>query len=244
MTAAAITSSEPRLDIGWVVGATWRVLRTRAVDLILVALPFLWLPGLIAGFAPDNRPVQLLMNLPGLVFTGGGSLITYQTLTAGLPVTASDATRAAAGRFGTLWLVAIASGLLFVIGLVLLIVPGVIAGVGFCTASAAVMAENKNTGPAMERAWDLSRGQRWRLLALVGLLLVAGLGVLLAGGIVGAILGLAGQQDALDPVFNLGFGPIAETAIAMITTVGTAAAYVGLRKAKEGPAEDIARTFE
>jgi hypothetical protein len=244
MTAAALTSSEARLDIGWVVGATWRVLRTRAADLILVALPFLWLPSLISGFVPDNKAVQLLMNLPALVFTGGGSLITYQTLTAGLPVSAGDATRAAAGRFGTLWRVALASGVLLLVGLVLLIVPGIIAGVGFCTASAVVMAENKNTGPAMERAWDLSRGQRWRLVGLAGLLLVASLGVLLAGVIVGAILGAAGAQDAIDPVANLGFGPIAETAIAMVTTVGTAAAYVGLRKAKEGPAEDIARTFE
>jgi hypothetical protein len=244
MTAAAITPSDARLDIGWVIGATWRVLRTRAVDLILVALPFLWLPSLISGLAPDNRPVQLLMNLPGLVFTGAGSLITYQTLTAGLPVTASDATRAAAGRFGTLWLVALASGLLLIIGLVLLIVPGVIAGVGFCTASAAVMAENKNTTPAMERAWDLSRGQRWRLVGLAGLLLLASLGVLMIIVIGSAILGIAGLQDAIDPAVNLGFGPVVETAIAMITTVGIAAAYVGLRKAKEGPAEDIARTFE
>jgi hypothetical protein len=244
MTAAALTSSEPRLDIGWVVGATWRVLRTRAVDLILVALPFLWLPSVIAGFAPDNRAVQLLMNLPALVFTGGGSLITYQTLTAGLPVSASDATRAGAGRFGTLWLVALASGLLLVIGLVLLIVPGVIAGVGFCTASTVVMAENKNTVPAMQRAWDLSRGQRWRLVGLAALLLVASLGVLLVVVIGSAILGVVGAQNAIDPAANLVFGPIVETVIAMLTTVGAAAAYVGLRKAKEGPAEDIARTFE
>jgi hypothetical protein len=244
MSAASLTSDEARLDIGWVVSATLRVLRSRAGDLILVALPFLWLPSVISGFAPDNRAVQLLMNLPGLVFTGGGSLITYQALTGALPVTAGDATRASAARFGTLWLVALASGLLLIIGLVLLIVPGVIAGVGFCTASAVVMAENKNTVPAMERAWDLSRGQRWRLVGLAGLLLVASLGVLLLGVIVGAILGVAGGASLIDPVANLGFGPIAETAIAMMTTVGTAAAYVGLRKAKEGPAEDIARTFE
>ncbi len=244
MTAAAITADEARLDVGWVVGATWRVLRTRAVDLLLVALPFLWLPSVITGFAPDNRPLQLLMNLPALVFTGGCSLITYQELTGGLRVTASDATRAGAARFGTLWLVALASGLLTVLGLILLIVPGIIAGVGFCAASAVVMAENKNSVPALERAWNLSRGQRWRLTALAGLLLVASLAVVLVGVVVGAILGLAHATSAIDPVANLGFGPIAETLIAAVTTVGTAAAYVGLRKAKEGPAEDIARTFE
>jgi hypothetical protein len=244
MTAAAITADEARLDVGWVVGATLRVLRTRAVDLLLIALPFLWLPSLIAGFAPGSRPLQLLMNLPALVFYGGGSLITYQELTGGLRVTASDATRQGAARFGTLWLVGLISGLLTVLGLLLLIVPGVIAGVGFCTASTAVMAENKNSVPALERAWNLSRGQRWRLTGLAGLLLVASLAVLLVGVITGAVLGVAGAGSAIDPVADLGFGPIAETLIAAVTTVGTAAAYVGLRTAKEGPAEDIARTFD
>ena len=143
MTAATLTADDARLDIGWVVGATFRVLRTRAVDLLLVALPFVWLPSLITGFAPDNRALQLLMNLPGLVFTGGASLITYQQLTGGLPVNASDATRAAVARFGTLWLVGIASGLMTLIGLVLLIVPGVIAALGFCAASSVVMARTR-----------------------------------------------------------------------------------------------------
>jgi hypothetical protein len=244
MTAAAVTADEARLDVGWVVGATWRVLRTRAVDLLLVALPFLWLPSVITGFAPDNRPLQLLMGLPALVFTGAGSLITYQELTGALRVNASDATRQGAARFGTLWLVGLITGLITLLGLVLLIVPGVIAGVGLCTASTVVMAENKNSVPAVERAWNLSRGQRWRLTGLAGLLLVASLGVLLLGVVVGAILGVTGARSAIDRVADFGFGPIAETALAALTTVGTAAAYVGLRKAKEGPAEDIARTFE
>jgi hypothetical protein len=244
MTAAALTSDEAKLDIGWVVSATWRVLRTRAVDLTLVALPFLWLPSVISGFAPDSRPLQLLMNLPSLVFTGGASLITYQELAGGLRVNASDATRQGAARFGTLWLIALGAGVVTVIGLLLLIVPGVIAGVGFCTASTAAMAEGKPSMPALQRAWDLSRGQRWRLTALAGLLLIASLAVLLVGVLLGVILGLAGGKSVIDPVADLGFGPIAETLIAAMTTVGTAAAYVGLRNAKEGPAEEIAHTFD
>lgn len=244
MTAAAITASEARLDIGWVVSATLRVLRTRAVDLLLVALPFLWLPDLIAGFAPDSRPLQLLMGLPGLVFTGGGSLITYQELAGGLRVNASDATRQGAARFARLWLIGLASGVMILVGLLLLIVPGIIAGLGFCVAPSVAMAENKNAIPALERAWDLSRGQRWRLLGLTGLVLAASLGVLLAGFAVGLVIGLAGGMSAIDPVANLGFGPVFETLVAVLTTVGTTAAYVGLRHAKEGPAEEIARTFD
>jgi hypothetical protein len=244
MTAAAITADEAKLDIGWVVGATWRVLRARAIDLLLVALPFLWLPSLITGFAPDSRPLQILMNLPAVVFTGGASLITYQELSGGLRVTAGDATRAGAGRFGTLWLVAIASGLIAVVGLILLVVPGVIAAVGFCTASSVVMAENKNSVPAMERAWNLSRGQRWRLTGLAGILVAVFLGVLLIDMLVGVVLGLTGGASTVNAVAEFGVGPITATMGGILTTVGTASAYVGLRTAKEGPAEDIARTFD
>ena len=244
MTAAAISASETRLDVGWVLGATWRVMRTRAADLTLVALPFLWLPSFITGFAPDNRVLQLLSNLPALVFTGGASLITYQELTGGVRVTGGAAIGEGVRRFGTLWLVSFISGLAMILGLILLIVPGVIAAVGFCAASAAVMSENINAMPALERAWSLSRGQRWRLVGLVGILLLASVAVLLVGVIIGAILGMTGATSAIDAVSDFGFGPIAETLIAAMTTVGAAAAYVGLRKAKEGPAEDIARTFE
>jgi hypothetical protein len=244
MTAATITADEARLDVGWVVGATWRVLRTRALDLVLVALPFLWLPCMITGFAPDNKPLELLMNLPALVFTGGASLITYRELTGGERIGASDATRQGARRFGTLWGVAFLSVLITIVGLVLLVVPGIIAAVGMCAASTAVMAENKATVPALQRAWDLSRGQRWRLTGLGGLLLLAILAVLLVGVIIGFILGATGTSSALDPIWQFGCGPIAESLIAAVTTVGTAAAYVGLRTAKEGPAEEIAHTFD
>ncbi len=244
MTAVALTADDAKLDIGWVVSATLRVLRARAGDLALVALPFLWLPSVLTGFAPDNKPLELLMNLPAVVFTGGASLITYQELTGGIRVTASDATRQGAARFGTLWIAAFLSALATLAGLLLLIVPGVIWGLGFCTGSAVIMAENKNSVPALERAWTLSRGQRWRLAGLAGILLGASLGVLLIGFAIGAILGLTGLASTADAAANFGVGPLTESIVPAITTVGTAAAYVGLRKAKEGPAEEIAHTFD
>jgi hypothetical protein len=244
MSAAAITAEEGKLDVGWVVGATWRVMRTRAVDLTLVALPFLWLPSMITGFAPNNKPLEFLMNLPALVFTGGASLITYRELSGGERIGASDATRQGAARFGTLWAVAFLSALITIAGLVLLIVPGIITAVGLCGASTAVMAESKASVPALRRAWELSRGQRWRLSGLGGLLILAVLAVLLVGVIIGAILGATGLAAALDPIWQFGYGPIAESLIAALAAVGAAAAYVGLRTAKEGPVEEIARTFD
>jgi hypothetical protein len=130
-----------------------------------------------------------------------------------------------------------------VLGLLLLIVPGVIAAVGFATASTVAVVENKKAVPSLERAWDLSRGQRWRLTGLGALLIpVTFVAVALSAIMVGA-LGLAGAQSAIGPVADFVFGPIVETFLFAMATVGTAAAYVGLRTAKEGAA-DVAKTFE
>jgi hypothetical protein len=243
MTAATLIAGEPKLDLGWVIRSTAGVLRRRAGDLVLVSLPFVWIPSVVAGFAPDNRGLQLLSNVPALIFTGAASLITYQELAGGLPVSAGQAIRAGAARFGTLWLIGLASGIMTVLGLLLLVVPGVIAAVGFSTASAVAVVENKNAVPSLERAWNLSRGQRWRLTGLAALLIPVFLGVVLVGAVIGAVLALAGAQSVIDPVADFLVGPIMETFVFAVTTVGTAAAYVGLRTAKEG-ASDIARTFD
>jgi len=244
MTAATITATEPKLDVGWVAKATGDVLRRRAGDLILVALPFVWLPSVVTGFAPDNRGLELLSNIPAMVFTGGASLLTYRELTGGERLTAGASIREGAARFGTLWVAAFVSGLATLLGLILLIVPGIIVALGFATAATVVMAERKTAMPALERAWSLSRGNRWRLAALGGLVILVTLALLAVGLVLGVILGLSGASSAIDAVSTFGYGPIIETIVAAVTAVGSAAAYVALRTAKEGASEDIARTFD
>src|ERR1700722_3160926 len=111
MTTAAVVSNEARVDVGWVVSATARVLLRRAVDLILISLPFVWLPSVLSSFLPvEAYQLRLLSGLPGLVFVGGASLLTYRELSGGARMTAGQAIAAGAGRFGTVWGVSIVSG--------------------------------------------------------------------------------------------------------------------------------------
>jgi hypothetical protein len=243
MTATA-TTNEPGLDIGWVVRSTASLLRRRAADLLVIAVPFIWLPNILLAFLPDqlNR-LQFLAGIPALVFVGGGSLLAYRDLTGGERLTGAAAIGAGAARFGTMWAVAFISGLATLLGLLLLIVPGVIATVGFMTASAIAMAEGQGSSAALQRAWTLSRGSRWRLAGLLGLGLLCLIGLLLATFLVGVIMGLMGAIDAFEPIVSFAISPIVGVVFTAITTVGSAAAYVSMRTAKEGPTAEVANVF-
>ncbi|MEJ0065894.1 MAG: hypothetical protein WDM85_11080 [Caulobacteraceae bacterium] len=237
-------SDEPKLDVGWVVRSTANILRRRAADLLVVAVPFVWLPNILIAFLPDqlNR-LQILAGIPGLVFVGGGSLLAYRELTGGERLTGAGAISAGAARFGTMWAIAFISGLATLVGLLLLIVPGVIATVGFMSASTAAMAEGRGSSAALERAWSLGRGSRWRLTALLGLGLLCLVGLLVITMVVGIIMGLVGATDTIEPIVSYAISPIVGVVFTAITTVGSAAAYVNIRTAKEGPSADVANIF-
>ena len=66
MTAAVDRMDEPRADVGWIVGATVNVLRFRALDLALIALPFVLLPNALVGLLPQELAnFRLTGGLPG-----------------------------------------------------------------------------------------------------------------------------------------------------------------------------------
>jgi hypothetical protein len=237
MTAAVLAAGEPRLDLGWTINATASLIRRRFVDLLVVGLPFVWLPNLLAGFIPrDFSALQFVAGFPALVFIGGVSLLTYRDLTGGARVDGAAAIRAGASRFGALWAVSFISGLMWILGLLLLVAPGIVAMSCLSTAS--------TSAGAIGRAWELSKGSRWRLVGLFALGFVVLIALLLISFVIGTIVALVGAPDLAVPIASFGVGPPTSLALTSVTTVGSAAAYVGLRTAKEGPLGDIAATFD
>jgi hypothetical protein len=245
MTAAMLTASEPRLDLGWTINATANLIRRRFVDLLIVGLPFVWLPSLLAGFIPrEFTALQFLVGIPALVFIGGVSLLTYRDLAGGARVDGAAAIRAGASRFGTLWAVSFISGLMWILGLLLLIAPGIVAMSCLSTASTAAMVEDDGSAGAIGRAWDLSKGSRWRLVGLLALGFFVLIALFLISFIVGVVVAIVGASELAVPIASFGIGPLTSLALTSVTTVGSAAAYVGLRTAKEGPLGDVASTFD
>ena len=131
----------------------------------------------------------------------------------------------------------ILSGLIFLIGLVLLIVPGIIAYVALIVAVPVMVEERRSIIDCLERSASLTKGSRWRIFLLLLILTVAY--VAMAGGI--GVATLAMQADSSFPV--------GDAAIAIVSTLVmsamTAALYVELRTVKEGATtEGLAAIFE
>jgi hypothetical protein len=177
-----------------------------------------------------------------LVFTGAGSLITYSELAGSPRIGAGEAIRRGGGRFGSLWATAFLSNLGIVPGLLLLIAPGVILMVGWMGASAAVVVEGKTATEGLGRSWQLSRGSRWRLAGLLGIALLGFSALLVVLTLVVTVLIISFGAGAT-PMATIILTPIWALIFSVFSTVGSAAAYTGLRIAKEGDAGDVAAVF-
>lgn len=82
------------------------------------------------------------------------------------------ALRRGLGRIVPVVLVAFITGVLFSVGWMFFVVPGIIFALMFCVAVPVVMAEGKGVFASLARSRALTRGQRWRLLGLFILALV------------------------------------------------------------------------
>ena len=128
MTATIAIAADPaRLEVGRCVIATLRVLWRRGFTLMLLAAPFVFLPELLAALLPPElATVRLAAGLPGLIFVGGATQITYADLASDRPVGIVEAMSEGAGNFGSLWGVGLISNIGAGLGALLLIVPGVL----------------------------------------------------------------------------------------------------------------------
>lgn len=134
--------------------------------------------------------------------------------------------------------IALLSGLAVAIGTILLIVPGIIAYLALIVAVPALVQERLGVTGSLERSMDLTRGQRWRIFALVIMGVVAffvisfGL-TSIASLIPGAELWEQVAQEELGgAIFTFLSAPI------------VSALYIELRTAKEGPiANEVASVF-
>ena len=244
MTAAAIAATAPaRVDVGWVVSSTIRVITRRSLDLLILGLPFIILPGALGNlFPPELGVLRLVTGLPGLIFIGGASLMTYRELSGADRLGLGAVISAGARRFGTLWGIAWVSNVATLLGALLLLVPGIIVAVGWMPASTAAMVEDKRTFEALDEAWRLTSGSRWRLFGLLCIALAAAAVLVLVVVAAGAVLGLTLGPETGQRVGEVTVAPLFAFAIQTISTVGAAAAYAGLRRAKEG-AFGVAEVF-
>lgn len=172
------------------------------VTLIAYA-PLLLIGGLqtTAPIQPSEALMQALWALVGLLLLMVLSTLGYAILLhaafqdmRGRPVRLADSLGVALRRFFPLIGVAFVAGILIVLALLLLIVPGLILYTMWFVAVPACVVERRGPWTSLRRSRELTKGHRWKLFFLAFLLLIVNFGSSVAGSGLSALAGpLAGS---------------------------------------------------
>jgi hypothetical protein len=228
------------LSIGEILDGAFILLRRHFALVLGIAVVCEGIPSAIdvyidlTGGASQNPGLSLLNRVLTLV---GGVLVTGATVRVvseaylGRTPLFGDAMRFAGSRFGTIFGANLMSGFLTVLATLALIIPGIVVACGYSVAAEAAALESGSSGEALRRSWDLTKGFKWKALALwvvsVGLILV----VFLSAGVLGGILG--GVVGGLDMILALFAACVSLVIYPVISCVFTLF-YYDLRVRKEG----------
>jgi hypothetical protein len=221
-----------------IIDAAFALYRANFGVLATLALVLLG-PFEVIGVLVGGDVGSLISNLSGLLgpIVVGATVAVVSDAMHDRPISIASAFAQIAGRWGTLVLVSFAQGVLVIIGLIVLVVPGLIALVWTFAAPMAVVVERVDqASAALGRARQLARGQFWHILRTLALAWVV-VFVLLVAVAIGA--GLIGQLFKLNEDMTGFLG--AWVFILLMPIIGTASSilYFDLRIRTE--AYDIER---
>jgi hypothetical protein len=116
-----------------------------------------------------------------------------------------------------------------VVGVMLFIVPGIIAAIRLLFGIQMVVLEGRRGVPALRRSWELTDGCFWRVL---GLNLVIGLAAAVAGVVIGIPLTAAAQSADVDWLALLA-SMLSQTVVAPFVAIATTLLYFDLLERSE-----------
>ena len=238
MAAAAEVRSD-ELELGRVVRLTFAVLGRRPALLFGLALVLEGLASAISGsLHPRSDPAAILAS-PSYWFAFAVSMVLRAFLSAcifdvalaelsGEAASLDDAVAAGRRMFLPLLALTVVGYLGVILGLLLLIVPGLMLAIAWSMAGPALVAERGGIFPAFRRSDELTRGNRWRILALF---LIYAIAVTALQALTGT-LSFAGSQAA-SPV-RIVLTSIVGGVTTPVLYVGTAVLYAELRRLNNG----------
>jgi hypothetical protein len=240
--------SLPARGLGDILSAAWQIYTKNAASLILivavVVVPLSFLGALVSGVVfNDDKTVRagivvgsrsaavgllvgLILALIGLVIVfvlQAAILRGAAQATIGDPVDVEASYRWGLRRFPSVLLLAILVGLTVLVGLILLIIPGLIFIVMFSVAIPVLVIENRKGTEAMSRSWNLVKGHFWHVvLVLIVTALITGI----VSGILGAI---GGHNWFIAWIFDA----VAQIITAPFTALVSVLLYLDLRARSE-----------
>jgi len=148
----------------------------------------------------------------------------------------------------------IVQGLGVLIGLLLLIVPGLILSVMWSVSTPCLIVEKRGIFASLQRSRDLTRGHRWSIVGIFLVYFVLSMILGIVVGVLGAAAGFGGAMAfsgtvsaAVTPVVVIStfLSSLVNAAQYVLLAAGAASIYYELRTTKEGVAPDqLASVFD
>lgn len=171
-------TAEGKLDIGGVFSRTGEIYKQAFGTVWIVALILMIPVAILNAFSDNGWFINLIASIVQLIATVwlAGTIVKVVE-----DVEADGVVDASVGElFGLVWpriisliLLAIVVGILTAIGFLLLIIPGIILTLMWIVSTPSMIVEQKGVFDSMSRSSELTRGNRWRILGVGLLLLVA-----------------------------------------------------------------------
>jgi hypothetical protein len=237
--------AQKQFSFGTVISQSISVFTANLVPFVIVSL-LLLLPLLIynllavgaptAGFSGARLLAIVIQMILSQLLAATISFATFQYLR-GQPVGIGECLSRGLSLIGPVFGVAFLAGLIIGVGLVLLVVPGIIAAVMLWIAIPAAVVERPGVVASLKRSADLTKGYRWTIF---GILFVIGLILIIATIILSFVL----LSAAGFTVFSIGAWVLQAIFGAFSATLA-AVGYYFLRATKEGvDIADIAKVFD
>ena len=216
---------------GEILDAAFQLLRTHYSAVVIAAGGFLLPPLLITLLVPSWAPLANLLDRLLSLAAGAVVAVVVSDIYLGQQIDLGRSMRAVGSRFLSVWGAALIQGFAILVGLLLLIVPGIVFAAWSFAMPIIVMIEGASAGESWERSRSLARGHVGHILATLGvawlIVIAAFLGMMFATG---AVIGLLGAGEAIaEPIGSIAFILL----YPFVGVVGTLL-YYDLRIKKEG----------
>lgn len=253
MATVGEVSADRSISVGRVFERAFTTIRHNPAVTFGLAFLFGLIPTLLTTYLIARSPAEMAgggVTMFALVLINWGISIVIAALTQAALTKATVAEAegrragfreglgAALAVIGPLIFLALLIGISVMIGLALLIVPGAILYVMWAVATPALVEERRGVFASLGRSRALTKGVRWRVFAILLVLLVI---YWLATAAVG-VAGLA-TAESFDPNAGWSAGVIVSSAVLglllnLLWGLVQASLYVELRNAKDGPAPE------
>jgi hypothetical protein len=154
-------------------------------------------PSAVILLALTNLVVLLLSALVAYPLSEGAALFAISERYLGREVTIGEAYRRARQRWRTTFNAQLSVGLRVLLGLILLVVPGLIWMCAYAVTVPVVIVEGKTAAASMRRSWELTAGLRGKVF---GVLFLVGMATIVLALGATSLLGLAGLGDSVSGV--------------------------------------------